>query len=153
MADAKIEIGISNTIDKARFKAFAKELKLVDKKLRLAFNRRIRAILEPLKEEVKSSASESLPRSGGFAADIAASRFTTGINQSGVVFKMKDQYSLKKIDEGRLRHPVFGRMKDPWVMQPIHNHFWTKPVDEAKPEIQAAIIEAVEEVAKEIEAI
>ncbi len=147
MADGWVDVGVVS--GRAQWKEFTARLKLVDKKLRLAFNRRIREIMVPLKEEVKSSAEELLPKAGGFAADIAASRFSTSVTSYTVVFKMRDVYDLKKVDEGRLRHPVFGN-RSVWVTQSIRSGFWSNPVEKAKVEIAAAVIEAMNEVIKEL---
>lgn len=133
-----------------KFKLLKQRLRDVDKQIRNAFNKSVRAAVAPLKDEVKKSAHDKLPRKGGLADKVSGSKFATRTSASGLSLNMTNLFQLKDIDEGKLRHPVFGHM-NVWANQKINSGFWTEPTTKAQAEIVASVNEAMDEVIKEID--
>lgn len=121
--------------------------------LRLELDRALREAVAPLRQALPESARQTLPRRGGLADQVAASR--VGVRRipvsrgGGLRLVATNNRALRNLDRGRLRHPVFGR--DDWVTQPVTPGWWSKPIEDAGPQVQAAVQEAVGRVADRIE--
>lgn len=144
--EAHIEIP-SATVDK--FRALRVRLKTAEKEVRLKFLASVRATMAPLKDDIRQSALDLLPKRGGLAARVADSKFGTRTGPASVTFQTINPYEIKAIDRGKLRHKTFGHT--PWVNQPVSDGFWSKPTDKRLPEIVAAVDEAMDDVVKQIE--
>lgn len=157
----------------SNFAEVAARLKAADEALIPLARRNIRAAVVPLPPKIQDSARQTLPKSGGLADLVASSKFTTTTSfipkTAGVQLRMKavnqatvdkraraksagkryptsPSHDLVAIDQGRLRHPTYGR--DPWVTQPVPRGFFSRPVVESMPEIQAAVMAAALEAAR-----
>lgn len=124
-----------------------------DPVLKRELSKRIRQATEPLKAEIAASALAKLPKAGGLAQLIAESKTTTTVtlagNKTGVRLRTRSPRSIKTIDQGKVRHPVYGNRKV-WVDEDVKPDFWTEPVEKSKPEITAAVNTAVHSVLEEI---
>lgn len=59
-----------------------------------------------------------------------------------------DHRDMARINKGVLRHPVYGRRRQPWVNQQVRRGFVDRPVDRLSPDIareMRAIVAAVAE--------
>lgn len=132
-----------------KFKLVRQRLRDADKELKKNFMRAVRATVAPLKEEIPESARQKLPHKGGFAERIAKSKFAVRTKQSTVIVQIANPINLKKIDEGSLRHPVWGHM-DRWSEQKIEPGFWSEPIKANEKEMLESLNEAMDETLAEI---
>jgi hypothetical protein len=131
-----------------------RQLKAAPKELTKQLRREMRAEAKPTIQDIKSYARAILPNRGGLADRVASQSY--GLRSSfatkGVGIKFvgngKSVKSLKDIDAGRLRHPVFGNRKK-WVQQSVTPGFFTGPIEDDVPRIRAAMVKAMEKTANE----
>lgn len=57
---------------------------------------------------------------------------------------------LPALDRGSLRHPVFGRRRQPWVMQRIRRGFFAEPAKRTQDQATTEAIAAIERVADKL---
>jgi hypothetical protein len=99
----------------------------------------IRTATKPTIAEVRASALDTLPSRGGLAALIAASRMSTETRLSGkrvgVRLRARNARNIRRMDKGRLRHPLFGNEKH-WFTQSIPSGWFSEPIEKAAPEIR-----------------
>lgn len=135
------------------FRRLAAKLKTADKPLRLKLGRELRAAMKPTVEAIRESASRELPKAGGLAKEVAASKIGVAIRKTGndpsVRVQAKSRHAIGAMNRGRLRHPTFGH--DPWVTQAIKPNWWTDPTKKAAPAARAAAQRALDELAKELD--
>ena len=89
--------------------------------------------------EIRDSALENLPRRGGLAEKVSAEkasvRSTWAAGGARVSLRRKRGRGL---NEGRLRHPVYGN-RDVWVQQPVNRNWFDDPIRDAAPTIRKRI--------------
>jgi hypothetical protein len=124
-----------------------KKLKGAEKELTKELRRNIRIAVAPVKVEIRNSLREGLPKRGGLAAFMGnasvGARVSTGGRNVGVrIVAAKKGHDLKKLDEGEIRHPTYGRK--PWVRQSVKEHLVSGPVEKARPEIHAGVLKAMD---------
>jgi delta 1-pyrroline-5-carboxylate dehydrogenase len=149
MAEGYVELGIEPSV---KYKEFRVRLKEADKELRLGFNAKVRALLAPLGIDISQSALERLPKRGGLAKRVAESKFTTRSRLTSILFQMSNTFEIKDMDEGLIRHPVFGHM-DRWAEQKIQPNFWTDPVTAIEPAITVGVESLIQETVRKIEGV
>lgn len=153
MPDGTFEVSVTAS---EQFKRIKKALKEAPAELRKEFLRNMRTAMARLRIEVPESAMETLPKRGGLAETIAKSKYSIRSRANGMIFRMDNKDVLRYIDQGVVRHPVFARKDESrdqwtWVEQKVEPHFWTDPTEKAKPEIIAAMVEAMDETARKLE--
>jgi hypothetical protein len=131
--------------------ALSKRLKAIgDKELTREFSRSVTAAMKPLMQELRSSARSTLPSSGGLADKVARSKIRTVRRaSSGVRVTANNPYGIKQMDEGRVRHPVFGNRSN-WAVQSVRPGWWTRPTEKVGPEVRQALQEAMEAIARKV---
>lgn len=141
-----------------QFAALSKRLKeLGDKELSKEFSRAITAATKPLVQGIRQSARDTLPKRGGLAAKVAKSPIRTQRRaNSGVRVVAKDPYNIDKLNQGRLRHPVFadpreGRKQWTWVDQHVKPGWWDRPIELAGKSIQVQVEKAMNDIAKKLD--
>lgn len=135
-----------------KFERVAKALKKVgDKELRKELYSALNRATKPMRANAKKSAQQRLPRTGGLNKRVARARMSTkrstGKNPGvKIVARGMDQLSL--IDQGHVRHPVWGN-RGRWVNQPIPDAegWFTEPMREGAPEARREIVKALDDVA------
>lgn len=132
----------------------AKRLKeLGDKDLKREFSKAIGAATKPLVQELRQSARQTLPKRGGLAERVAKSQIRTVRRASsrtqGVRVTAKNPYVLGRLDQGQLRHPVFGR--NVWVDQTVKSGWWTRPTDAIGPDVRKGVEAAMEAMARKLD--
>jgi hypothetical protein len=75
---------------------------------------------------------------------------TRGPSGAGVRVTVSSRRHLRALDEGRLRHPVFGRMDSPWVVQRIRSGFFSDPAEREIRRVQDETVAAIDRVAAKI---
>jgi hypothetical protein len=122
--------------------------------------------LRPLAEQIRAGAPDHTPK--GYEVTFARSlKFHTKVNTVGTgagvdfsVTAIGKSYSrqLREINQGRLKHPVYGRRRytrhgwqaNPWVWQAVEPGFWDNPVRANFNAMRAAMREAIARVADQI---
>jgi hypothetical protein len=138
--------------------ALSRRLKAAGEKgLQRELSKGIARAMEPLKRELPASAGR-LPRRGGLAALVAASKIRTSRRNSGRAVGLRLQAAnpnlqLAKLDDGEVRHPVFRRAGRPvvWVRQPVRPGWFTDPTQAAAPVVRAQVQAAMSAVAAQID--
>lgn len=138
-----------------QFRALARHLRDVgDKDLRKELYRGIERATKPLKQAAKESAAENLPRSGGLARDVAASRFSTrkragrdpGISIRATGKRVSD---VRALDRGRLRHPVFGN-RGVWVTQTVRPGWFTEAIDDKAAVVREELLQVFDALTRQL---
>ncbi len=127
------------------------------KGLRRELYKAIDRATKPLRDEVKKAEAEKLPRSGGLAGLVSNSPIRTSKRNIGnaagirLVQSGRKVKSLKGIDQGTVRHPVFGDRKN-WVSQDVTPGTWTDTLNssETKAAVREAVLEAMHETERKI---
>lgn len=126
--------------------------------LRKELLREIRTGVRPLLPKIRNEATETLPSRGGLAGIVADAQYVVRTRTSGKQVGVRVEgrlpgHDLRSIDRGNLRHPVFARAgrRRTWVGQRVAQGFFSRPANYAKPDLQGAVIEAMEKVATTIE--
>lgn len=133
----------------------AKDLRrLGDKELSKELYAGLNRATKPMRANAKKSAENNLPRAGGLNKRVARARLSTrrrGGKNPGVKIVAKGMDQLALMDKGTVRHPVYGN-RGRWVNQPIPDAegWFTKPMEDGKPEAQREIVKALDAVAKKI---
>lgn len=119
-----------------------------NKDLQRELSKALNRAVKPLKSDIKQSAQSVLPKRGGYAAAIAASKLSTRrpntSKGTGLRIVGRNRYSLYHADQGVIRH---GTGKD----QAITPGWWTKPTEAIAPEVRKEIESAMAEVVKKID--
>lgn len=138
-----------------KFERVAKALKQAgDKDLRKELYAGLNRATKPLRGEAKKSAGANLPRAGGLNKRVARARFSTrrrtGKN-AGITIVAKGMDQLALMDRGFVRHPVYGNRRR-WVVQPIPDAegWFSKPMEDGKPQAQREIVKSLDDVAKKL---
>lgn len=115
----------------------------VEPKLRKELLAGIRKAVKPSIVEVKAEALSTLPAEGGLNRFVATSKIGVRTRSSGRragirVVATKGGHDLVGINDGMVRHPVFGNRKV-WVSQRVDGGFYSEPLTEGAPRIQKEI--------------
>jgi hypothetical protein len=139
-----------------KFGKLAKALKQAgDKELQKELYSAINRATKPMRAEAKKSAEQNLPKTGGLNSRVARTRMSTrrrAGRDPGVRIVAKGMDQLELMDQGRVRHPVYGN-RARWVNQPIPDAkgWFTKPMEEGAEEVRRELLTAIDEVAKKLE--
>lgn len=132
----------------------AKRLKEVgDKTLRKELLAGIRVATKGTKAAIKANALSSLPARGGLAAIVANSKVSTKTRTTGAIgirITAANPHSIRGMDRGNLRHPVFGN-RGKWVSQKVKAGWFTDPIEADAPNIRYEIGQAMSSVAAKLE--
>ena len=110
-----------------------------------------RAAVEPLEKEIRAEATATLPKAGGYAALMAkAIKVTVRTGGQGATVLQARVYArgrnelrdVRAVNNGTLRHPVFGRTKSPWKVTTVRPGFVTRPVERTWEQVYRASDEA-----------
>lgn len=132
----------------------ARELKEIgDGQLRRDLLRRIRDAAKPGIEDVRQSAREKLPSSGGLAERVASQTYAIRTSTAGQGGKVsltgKGMKGLSSIDSGQVRHPVYG--SDTWVTQAVTPGFFSEPLLRRAPVIRDGIEAVIKDIDHQID--
>lgn len=132
------------------------DVKAFDRELAKALTRRIRAVVKPLGEHTIREAAAGLPKSGGLADRVAASRMTistlSGVKRAGVRLRLRTRegYALDRMDRGTIRHPYWGRWARGSKPQSIRAGLFTQAFQQGQAQARDAVEQAVVDAARTI---
>lgn len=132
-----------------QFLQLATNLQRARQQLLTELNKGVEEELKKLPNQLRASAIRTLPTHGGLDRRVAASSMTVVRRPGGVRLATISRDSLRQLDRGHLRHPVFGN-RQKWVPQRVPEGWWTKPVEAAKPGIQRRLAEALDRVGRRV---
>jgi hypothetical protein len=85
-------------------------------------------------------------------AKIAVRNRVAATNTVGMrIVATEGKSNLERMDEGHVRHPVFGVWRANTKTQDIRAGWFTKPLNEKAPEVQADVILAMNIIGRRIE--
>jgi hypothetical protein len=125
------------------------------KALKNKLRKGIRAETGDITKDQRASLASGLPKRGGAAATISGeSKFSTrtGLAGRGVSVDIVDSWKghdMPAIDDGTLRHPLYGNRKH-WYDTRIKRNLLTKPFLKHRRGIERRIIVGLDELAAEI---
>jgi hypothetical protein len=137
-----------------KFVALARKLQEVDdKKLKGRFYRAINSISKPLISLVRDSAANTLPKRGGLAKRVADAKYRAFRqyrgSAAGVQIIGTDQYDLRQINQGTVRHLVYGH--PPIVAQKVKPLFFDEPIIENASLAREALEKEMDDIARELD--
>lgn len=103
---------------------------------------------EQIAKDVPRIGAEKMPKAGGLAARLANAKgaVSVALGTANVSVSIRarslEGYALRKIDEGLVRHPVYGNRGN-WVAQTVPAHAFTDAFTEESPKAQKAMADAV----------
>lgn len=126
-----------------------------DQNLSKELNKALQRASKPLKRSARQGALQILPYRGGLAERVARSRFTSRVTKRGRGAGLRiignGQDNLARMDDGSVRHPVYGN-RGKWVTQRITPGWFTKPLTLDAPKVSAELNGAIDAVAAKLEA-
>lgn len=112
--------------------------------------RGIRETNKPTIARVKDSARANLPKRGGLAERVARETIGTRTRLTGDSAGVRIQRKRgRSLNEGRLRHPVWGNRKV-WAEQSVSKDWFDKPIEDDAPKIRAGLQKVMEDIAAKI---
>lgn len=113
---------------------------------------------KPVKPEVQQSAVRLLPSGYGPLMSKSVRVRTAARERRGAASVTitvsaagkREHRDVARINRGVLRHPVYGRRRQPWVAQPVRRGFVDRPVDRLAPEVAREMQAVVDWVADQI---
>lgn len=125
-----------------------------DKEVRRELFKALNRATKKPKAEARLRALQTLPKRGGLAARVAASRFstrnrTTRTGDAVLQIVARNPDNIRSIDKGRVRHPVFGH-RDRWVAQPVKPGWFSIPMRDNEREAQREIATSLIEVQRRL---
>jgi len=131
---------------------------LGDKGLGKQMSKGLLAAGRPLRREIRTEIPKAMP--SGYAPVLSKSlRFRqqvkTGRKDARVTIRVhadgqQERRDLPALNRGRLRHPVYGRRRHPWVNQKVRAGVVDRPIDRLAPEIRRQMNAVVDYVADQI---
>ena len=137
----------------AELAELGRKLKGADKVIAKELRKALRDEVKPTIQDIRAYARAILPNRGGLADRVAAQKFgaRTSFAAKGGAVKIvgAGMKSMKSIDAGKLRHPVFGNRKV-WVPQSVTPGFFTGPIEDDLPKIREGIQRAMDRTAEQL---
>ena len=126
------------------------------KVLRRELTKGLNSVSKPIRERMIDRIPDALPNSGGLAARMQSMVRSNASAKSGryagVSIRFRSTgYDIRTLTGGRLRHPVFGN-RSAWVEQSagVHPEAFEGEFEHNKPEIQRAVLDVLEQVARKV---
>lgn len=123
-----------------------------EKELRKELYASVQRATKPAKEAARQAAASELPSRGGLADKVAKAKLTTKARAGrdpSVRIVAKSDLDLRAIDNGTLRHPVYGN-RNRWVSQSIPAGWFTDAMRRSAPKVRRELTEAMRRVAAQI---
>ena len=117
------------------FTKLAAELAKLAASMETQLQTAVERAVQPLRQDIPSSARATLPRRGGLNQRIAASSISIRRGRGSLSVITSNGYQIQNIDRGQVRHPVYGN-RGRWVSQTVSPNWWTKPITKAMPKIR-----------------
>lgn len=137
-----------------QFAELSKRFKEAGRKdLRIELYRGINRATKPLKEDVKKGLEEYMPNRYAVVLRRKLKLTTskrTSAKAPGVIIRARADNRLDQVNDGNLRHPLWG-MRKYWFDESIKPGFFSDVLYEDADKVADAIQDAMDEVAKKIE--
>jgi len=133
------------------FARVAKRLKEAgEKELTRELNKAVREAMAPARRAMEQSLDQNLPNRGGFGPKMRSEvKFRIVRRANGLRLTTSHRYQLKLIDQGRIRHPLFGD-RGHWYTTRIESGVLTTPFEDNADQARQKIAEATDRVARKI---
>lgn len=102
----------------------------------------------PLEHAATRSAAANLPQRGGLAAIVASSGMSHQRRAGGIRIIARGITQLKLTNDGRVRHPVYGRGRFVTQAIPKAREWFDKPIRKGAPKIRAELDKALDKIAR-----
>jgi hypothetical protein len=106
-----------------------------------------------LTRATRKKAADDLPSRGGLGTRVARSRVEVRRARrrggAGVTIAAEGMKQLKIIDEGRVRHPVWGN-RDVWVSQKVTSGWFSEPVEDHEDDTRRELERVLADVARRL---
>lgn len=114
----------------------------------------LRKVAQPLADRVIRDGAAVMPRRGGLSALVAASKAQVQASASGPRVGVRLRLvaggaSLRNLDAGVVRHPVFGN-RQVWKAQAVPAGAFTDAFEAGAPTVEAEVVRALEGLADDI---
>lgn len=134
--------------------AVSRALKSADPLIRRELAAGIREATEPVKKEVEAELAAVLPTRGGAAAQIPAdtkvvTQRMAGRSGPGIRLRARSKRNVRRIDRGRLRHPLFGN-RGHWFTTNVKPGWFTRPALAAGDDVRRELVSRLDKVARKI---
>lgn len=145
--------GLEQKVDARDFGRLAAACRSADRDVQKAMRKALRETAKPLGVTVIHAGSASMPLRGGLRSKLAGGKVgllaSFGANPK-VTLKLgaRPGIGLKTLNEGKLRHPVYGR--GPWVSQHVPAGTYTEAFQAAAPTVRRHAESAMNEVLNDI---
>lgn len=131
---------------------------LGDTGLSREMTKRLKSATEPLKTAIQAEIPKTIPsgyapvlsRSMKYRVSSKTAKQSSAIRY--IVFSQGkgDRRDVPALNQGQLRHPVFGRRRQAWVSQKVRAGFADKPLDRLVPEIRREMSNVLNDVAERL---
>ena len=112
-----------------------------------------RAEAAPLIQAERVSALEILPRRGGLGARVARSKIRAANRLSGSSVGMRitanNSISLRQVDAGTVRHPLFGN-RGHWYSEPVTPGWFDKPFKRGVEDLRRRLVAVMDRFAAKL---
>ncbi len=140
-----------------KFAEVAKALKQVaDKELSKELYAGLNRSTKMLRADAKQAAGRQLPQRGGLARRVEtkarlSTRRRTGRDAGIRIVATGKVTQLKQMDEGKVRHPVYGH-RNRWVGQniPRAEGWFTETMNEGAPEVRKELVKVLDDIARKL---
>jgi hypothetical protein len=126
-----------------------------DKDMRRELPRAAQRCGKPMKAAAREGALKRLPKRGGLAERVATSKLSVRTRTvgkgAGVRIVGQSGYDLQGMDDGQVRHPVFGNRKR-WVSETVKPGWFSDAEEAAAPQFRDEFERAMDAVAAKLEA-
>lgn len=139
-----------------QLRALKATLQGLDREGKRALGKTLSAAVDPLRDDFTDEAISSLPSRGGLGVYVAKSRFVVrrrlGGSRPTLAIRVRRSkrggaVDLTRIEEGRLRHPVYGDRRT-WVNQSVKAGMWDRVTGRAVVVTAARLSAAVDDAIK-----
>lgn len=110
-----------------------------DKDTRRKYYAGLNRATKPMRAAAKGNAQRRLPKRGGLNQHVAKTRLVTRSNRSGVYVTSVGRGQGRLIDQGRVRHPVFGN-REVWRTTDVPRGWFTTPMQAGKPAARKELV-------------
>lgn len=123
-----------------------------DKATRRKYYAGLNRATKPMRRNAQDEARRILPKRGGLNVRVATkSKLTTRSNREGVYVTSVGRTQARNIDNGVVRHPVFGN-RDVWRTTRVPRGWFTRPMEIGAPRARGELVAVFNEVARDIAA-
>lgn len=132
--------------------------RLGDRDLSRRMSQALSRAAKPVKPAVQAEAVKLLPSGYGPLMSKSVRLRTTTRERRGSASLVLTIYGAGKqehrdvtrVNKGVLRHPVYGRRRNPWVNQKVRRGFVDRPVDRLAPDVRREMEQVVDWIADQI---